>query len=175
MSSPALPRTRKPNWRNIKLHRSYSIDQASRLCCVAKGTVRRWIKSGELTAITDKKPYLILGADLREFLQAKRAKGPKLHVHEFYCFSCKEPRGAASGIADYVPLTSTTGNLVALCERCSTLMHKVIAASALQTLEGILDVTVQQAKELLSDTRLPPSNDHLQQKPEHHAKASPEQ
>ena len=51
--------SRRPNWRGVRRHRSYSVDEAARTVDVAKGTVRRWTKAG-LPAITDRKPALTL-------------------------------------------------------------------------------------------------------------------
>lgn len=49
-------RTRKPNRRAIKIHRNYTVEQAASVTGCAKGTIRRWIKSGALPAITNRKP-----------------------------------------------------------------------------------------------------------------------
>jgi len=145
-------RTRRPSRRSVKIHRNYTVDEAARVTGYAKGTIRRWIKSAALPAITDRKPNLILGGDLADYLKARAASGPRLQLHECYCFRCRAPRTPALGMADYVPLTSTTGNLRALCGTCTTVMNKAISLSALAALEGILDVTVQQASKHLRDT-----------------------
>jgi excisionase family DNA binding protein len=162
-------RTRKPNGRNIKIHRNYTVEQAASVTGHAKGTIRRWIKSGTLPAITNRKPILILGGDLFDHFKAQATTGPKLKLHECYCFKCRAPRVPALGMADYVPLTSTTGNLTALCSTCTTLMHKTIPLSALATLAGIVDVTIGQANEHLTDIAKPSLNDHLTREPETHA------
>jgi excisionase family DNA binding protein len=127
------------------------VEEAARVTGCAKGTIRRWIKSGGLPAITDQRPHLILGGDLADYLKARAVSGPKLQLHECYCFRCRAPRMPALGMADYVPLTSTTGNLTALCAICTTVMNKAIPLSALAALEGILGVTVQQANKHLTD------------------------
>jgi hypothetical protein len=72
-------------------------------------------------------------------------------------------------MADYVPLTPTTGNLRALCNACTTLMHKAIPLTALAVLTGILEVTVRQASQHITDTANPSPNDHLAGDPETHA------
>lgn len=71
---------RKPDRRSIKLHRSYTVDEASRTIGSAKGTIRRWIKSGALPALTDQKPNLILGEDLIDYLKARAKPGPKMEL-----------------------------------------------------------------------------------------------
>ena len=47
--------------RMVKIHRSYTVDEAARGLGVAKGTVRRWLNSGKLSAIEGLRPALILG------------------------------------------------------------------------------------------------------------------
>jgi excisionase family DNA binding protein len=162
-------RARSPNRRSIKIHRNYTVEEAARATGCAKGTIRRWIKSSALPTITDRKPNLILGGDLFDYLKARATSGPKLQLSECYCLKCRAPREPALGMADYVPLTPTTGNLRALCSICTTVMHKAIPLGALAALAGILDVTVQQAGKHLTDTAKPSLNDHLAREPETHA------
>jgi excisionase family DNA binding protein len=159
----------RPDRRRVKIHRTYTVDEAARTLGTAKGTIRRWIKSAALPAITDQKPYLILGGDLFDYLKARAEAGRKLELHECYCFKCRAARRPALGMADYVPLSSTTGNLRALCGICTTVMHKAIPLAALAGLAGIVNVTVQQASNHLKDTAKPSLNDHFVREPETHA------
>jgi excisionase family DNA binding protein len=78
-------RTRNPNRRSVKIHRNYTVEEAAHITGSAKGTIRRWIKSGALPAITDRKPNLILGGDLFDYLKARATSGPKLRLNECYC------------------------------------------------------------------------------------------
>lgn len=135
---------RRPSRRSVKIHRSYTVDQAARVTGYAKGTIRRWIKSGALPAITDRKTILILGGDLADYLKARSTRGTKLKIDEWYCFKCRAARAPAWGIAEYMPLTSSTGNLRALCCDCTTVMHKAIAQASLAALAGIVDVAPSQ-------------------------------
>lgn len=168
-----IKRIRKPKRRGIRLHRNYTVEEVARITGCAKGTIRRWIKSGALPALTDRKPNLVLGGDLADHLRARASSGPKLQLHECYCFKCRAPRSPALGIADYRPLTSTTGNLRALCGVCTTVMHKAIQMAALVALNRILEVTVQQATEHLIDTDSPSLNDHFAKERESHAQTPP--
>lgn len=156
---------RRPNCRAVKIHRNYTVEEAARVTGCAKGTIRRWVSSGDLPAITTERPYLILGVDLVEFLKARRQKRSKLRPHECFCLKCKAPRAPALGMAEFMPLTASTGNLRALCERCLTVMHKAISRAGLAALAGILEVTEQQGPKHLIDTPEPSSNEHLDQEP----------
>lgn len=149
----------------MKIHRSYTVEEAARATGYAKATVRRWVSSCLLPALTDQRPHLILGADLDGFLRARRRRGHKLRLHQCFCLKCKEPRAPALGMAEYLPLTATTGNLRALCELCLTVMHKAISRADLATLGGILEVTEQQGPKHIMDTSHPSSDAHLDQEP----------
>ena len=163
------PRRRRPNHRRIKIHWPYTIEEASRATGTSRVTIRRWITSAGLPAITDRRPHLILGSDLAKFLEGRARKKTKLSLHEFYCFKCKAPRGAVIGLAEYVARTPSTGNLEVLCDVCTTVMHKVIATAALGEVERILQVSIQQGSVRLMDTPEPSLNDHLAREPKPHA------
>jgi len=134
-------RSPKPSRHRIKMHRSYSVDEAARLLGKAKGTVRRWLKGG-LPAVNDQKPSLILGEDLIEFLAQRKAPAQKCTLYECYCVKCRAPRRPAADMAEYVPLTPKTGNLRALCPICFSLMHKRIRLDALEAVRSVLTVTL---------------------------------
>jgi excisionase family DNA binding protein len=153
--------TLRPNRRSIKIHRAYTVEAAARVTGCAKGTIRRWIKSGALPAIIDQKPHLILGADLYDYLKARATPRSKLRLHECYCFKCRAPRSPGLGMAEYLPLTPTTGNLRALCGTCTTIMHKAISLAALAGFADILEVTVRQAPKHITDIVNPSLDDHL--------------
>jgi excisionase family DNA binding protein len=159
---------RHPNWRGVNRHRSYTVDEAARARGVAKGTVRRWLKSG-LPAISDRKPLLILGDDLAQFLEGRQAAKQTCKLNECFCFSCRAPRVPAAGMADFIPLSSTSGNLRALCSACTGVMHKRVSLAKLPELCAILDVTIMQARERIREMTNPSTNDHLPREPKTHA------
>ena len=122
---------RRANWRRIKIHRSYAVDEAALALGVHKNTVRGWIKQG-LPALATQRPALILGSELRAFLDArtKRTRRP-CPAGTIFCFKCREPRRPALGMVDYRPHSPTGGNLKAMCEQCGTMMHQRIARAAI--------------------------------------------
>ena len=120
--------TRKIDARRIKIHFSYGISEAAKLLGVHKNTVKQWIKTGGLAALTDARPYLILGRELKRFLKARREGGRKpCAAGELFCLKCRAPRRAAGDLLDYVPFSSTTGNLKGICEVCDTFIYRRIA------------------------------------------------
>jgi len=152
---------RRPNRRAVKIHRNYEIGEAARVLGVARGSVRRWIKSGDLPALTDRKPYLILGADLVAFLDNRSKPKQTCRLEECFCFSCKAPRAPALGEMEYHPVSRHSGNLRALCDECLTVMHKRFSAARLDALRAKVAVTIVGASATLSDMALSSSNDHL--------------
>ena len=109
---------RHPNPRLVKLHRSYTVEQIARLFDIHKNTVRAWVKQG-LQPIDGLRPALFHGPVLVAFLQRRResAKQPCLPGH-IYCLPCRAPKAPAGNMAEFVPVTDTTGNLRGICPDC---------------------------------------------------------
>ncbi|MBU0724158.1 MAG: helix-turn-helix domain-containing protein [Alphaproteobacteria bacterium] len=158
----------RASWRLVKIHRNYTVDDAARLLKVCKGTVRRWLKTG-LPALTDRKPLLILGDDLADYLKGRAKPRSTCGPAECYCFKCRAPRKAAGAMADFTPLTLAGGNLSALCENCGTLMHRRVSNAQLASFHSILDISPRQAPPHLRDSPNPCVNVHLEKEAENHA------
>jgi excisionase family DNA binding protein len=124
-------RRKTRNRSSVKTHRNYTVEEVARAMGIAKGTIRRWIRSGNLPALMDRKPHLIIRGDLIDYLKGRAIKRVKLPLHECYCFKCRAARPPALAMADYIPLTPTTGNLRAICGTCYSLMHKAVRLAAL--------------------------------------------
>ncbi len=152
---------RRPNWRLVKIHRSYTVEEAARLLGVAKGSVLRWVKSGSLPALKEQRPFLILGRDLQDYLKGRRTKKQTCGPAQCYCFTCRAPRDAAERMADFWPVTAKVGNLQALCASCGGLMHKRVSLARLPGLRACLDITNRQAPPRIGKCDAPRLNDHL--------------
>lgn len=146
-------------WRLVKIHQTYSVEEAARNQGVAKGTVRLWLKNG-LPALNERRPCLILGGDLADFLKSRKKPKQTCKPEECFCFKCRAPREAAFGEAEFIPITQTNGQLIALCGQCTTLMHKRVSLAALQLLEGILLITIKQAPDRIGIIRPTRLNDN---------------
>ena len=59
---------RNHNHRKCKIHRSYTVEEVTELYDVHPKTVRNWIQKG-LPIFDDIRPLLILGTDLKLFIQ----------------------------------------------------------------------------------------------------------
>ena len=53
-------RKRRPNYRLVKIHRNYTVEEVARLFGTHNNTVRAWVKAG-LPTCDGKRPTLILG------------------------------------------------------------------------------------------------------------------
>lgn len=148
-----MKRSINPN--KAKIHRSYTVEEIAELFSVHKNTVRAWLKSG-LPMCDDRKPMLILGADLRAFLQGKKSKRKqKCQPWEMYCVRCKKPQTPLGGMADYVADNDVRGRLVALCPECEGGLNKYINLSAIEALDAKLDVALPRALNHLNKMNKP--------------------
>jgi hypothetical protein len=149
---------RRINSRLIKLHRSYSVEEAARALGAHKNSVRGWIKDG-LPTIDRSPPALILGQDLRAYLEGKRkaAKRP-CPPGTLYCFKCRQPRPPAMGMVEATRQNATTGNLSAICEVCDTMMHRRTRLAAITVIMPNLDVQIREAGPRLLERPSPSLN-----------------
>lgn len=131
----------RPDRRRIKIHRPYTVDEIARLLGVCRATVRRWIKSG-LPTIDKRKPAMVRGVDLLDFLNARARPKRPCPVGQCYCVKCRESRPPDAAMAEFVVLTASTGNLRGLCPACGTMMHRRTSLAQLEQVRTILDVTI---------------------------------
>lgn len=143
---------RTPSPRRVRLHRSYTLDEAARLLGVHKNTVRNWLADG-LPAVDDGRPILVTGRHLIDYLTTRRARQrQRCGPGEFYCFRCRVPRQPAGAMVDYTPHTHVAGNLSALCDACGTLMNRRATEAQAGRLADILDVQHRQPGKSPGDT-----------------------
>ena len=80
------------NGRLFKARRPYNFKEVAEILSIHLRTVQVWRKEG-LRILNDKKPFLVMGQDLRDFLKARRQSRKKpLKIGEFFCSRCREPR-----------------------------------------------------------------------------------
>lgn len=141
---------RRADWRRVKRHRTYTVEDAAEVLGVHKHTIRNWLKTEGLHPIDDRRPLLIQGADLAEFLverrrHARRKCGPS----EFYCLPCRSPRTPAGNIAEYRPISGVLGNLRAICPVCEHFMHRNVNQVGLVELQRYLEIVFAQGERQL--------------------------
>jgi hypothetical protein len=143
---------RVPNFRRIKIHRPYTIEEAARACGTHRNTVRNWIKHG-LAICDHKRPVLILGRVLFDYLRDKRSsvKSPCGPGH-LYCLRCRAPRTPAGGMLEYQSITTRGGNLVAMCAECGTLMYRRVRLADIDQVRGDFSVTAPNAQRHIGES-----------------------
>jgi len=137
---------KRASWRLVKIHRSYTVDEISRLLGVCKATVRRWMKSG-LVAMHECKPALVKGADLIDFLKSRSRTERKCALDECYCFTCRTPKKIAFAEAEIYFSESNNPNMRGLCCTCSKLMFKRVSKRKLTELSTTLRLTFKHGEE----------------------------
>jgi len=133
---------RRFSTQRIKSNQSYTVEEAAEIVGVTQQTIRAWIKAG-LSTLCAKRPILILGFELRAFLQVRsiRTKRPT-NLGEFYCFRCRAPRKPFGMMADYIPTNDIAGRLVTLCGVCDGTCCQITSKASLTELSQILDIAI---------------------------------
>ena len=149
---------RHPNPRLAKIHRSYSVDEVSRLLSVHKNTVRIWRRQG-LVTIDDQRPTIVRGEELRRFLADRRARtkqacGPG----RIYCLPCRAPKVPAGKMAECIAAGETTGVLQGICPDCDRMIYRRVNPQKLDAVVGNLDITVTQAGLRIEESTKPNVN-----------------
>lgn len=154
---------RRPNPKLAKIHRNYTVADVAELFGVHRHTVRQWIKSG-LPVLDDQRPALVLGRELRDFLQARRDKKKRrCQPGEIFCVKCREPRSPDGSIAEYRPSGGGLGSLIGICPVCECVMHRRTSEAKLEQVRGELEVTISQASAHIGDSSRPSPNSDFKQ------------
>src|SRR5262245_42028754 len=154
------------NPRRIKIHRSYTVGETAALFGSHKNTVRTWLKTG-LQPIDQHRPVLIQGRQLASYIDARRKRRRQpCRPGELFCFRCRMPKAPAAGLADYLPVTPSSGNLMARCSDCGTRMFRRVSLSKLAAAAGDLQVALQQAEQRLTECAGASLNCDLEQEPD---------
>ncbi|QBY02939.1 DNA-binding protein [Thalassotalea sp. HSM 43] len=133
-----MKRNHNPN--KCKINRFYTVEEVSMLLDVHKHTVRNWILKG-LAVCDDKRPVIILGKDLKAFLQKQRQQGKrKCKPSELYCMKCREPRIPDQKSIEFIKETNTKGRVIAACSHCNSSMNKYFKLDELATIQRDLAV-----------------------------------
>ena len=103
--------SRRASARRVKIHYNYTVDEAAEVTGKHPHTIRRWIDSKALPALTERRPHLIIGSVLHAYLAAPKPGSARLKPGELYCVKCRLPKRPALDMADYVPINDQTGNL----------------------------------------------------------------
>lgn len=150
--------TRNHNHRLVKIHRTYTVDEMATLFDTHRNTVRGWFDKG-LTTIDQRRPLLVRGQVLVDFLRSRRAANKRpCRPGQIFCVRCHEPRSPADGRAVYQPLTPTGGNLVGICPHCGSRMFRRVNLAKLAHVASHLQVTSAEAQQHIDESHKPSVN-----------------
>lgn len=117
-----------PNPMLVKAARTYDVSEAANALGRTPATIRHWIKDG-LEVMATRKPYLILGQAIRDYIRAKSASRKRpLASDEIYCLSCKAGRTPLAMSVTLSAQTSKTSRINGLCGTCGAPMSRIISA-----------------------------------------------
>lgn len=89
-----------------------------------------------------KLPFLIMGRDLRVFLETKRIKNKQsCKADEIYCMRYRAPKKLDADLIGYRAITDTLGNLVAICPDCASIMNRRISLAKLKQNSAFMMIT----------------------------------
>ncbi|MEZ5669890.1 MAG: helix-turn-helix domain-containing protein [Alphaproteobacteria bacterium] len=136
-----MPRTsHRLDPRRVKLHLSYTIEEAARALGVHRNPIRNWVRAG-LTTVDGGRPTLILGRALKAFLEQRRQSSrTPCGFGELFCVRCRSPQRPAGDAVDYLPTTANSGNLQGICPDCSTMIHRCVRRDRLAEVAGDLEI-----------------------------------
>jgi len=137
---------RRPSHRLVKIHRSYSVEDVSRLCGVHKNTVRQWIRTG-LVPIDEARPVVVLGRELHRYLKQRRVDrkvpcGPG----RIFCLPCRSPKVPDGNFAELMTETESLGSLQAICPDCGRMIYRRVNPQQLAAVRGTLEIAVTETK-----------------------------
>jgi hypothetical protein len=134
---------RFPNPRLVKIHRSYTFDEAARTLGVHKNTIRNWQRKG-LRPMEGCWPLLLHGPELRRFLEEARSKSKQsCPPGHFYCVRCRAPRRPSGRSVTYVAATEFAGSLHGICEACGCRMRRRTSKEKLAHMRAIFDIKTE--------------------------------
>jgi hypothetical protein len=143
---------RPPNYRLVKKHRSYTVDEAARLFGCHRNTIRNWQRHG-LRVIDGSRPAVFDGETLAIFVQSQRSNRKQpLKPGQIFCLPCRSPKEPAGDIAEYIALSETKGNLCGICPSCDRLIHRAVSRAGIEAVRGKLEVTFTEASTRIRET-----------------------
>jgi hypothetical protein len=129
------------NTRLIRRDLSYTIQEVAELFSLHPNAVRCWLKEG-LRRIDGRKPYLIHGSDLIDFLN-RRQMGRKHRCQpgEMFCCRCREPRLPVVGSIVIHRVNERQIMIRGVCELCGTKMNRGCLAARIVEAERAFNIT----------------------------------
>lgn len=119
--------SKRANPMAVKAALTYTIPEASLALGKTPATIRNWIKDG-LPVMSSRKPYLISGQAIREYLRAKyKASKRPLGPEDLFCPGCGDGRKPLDMAVTISPMTARTSLLKGNCSHCGGISTRMIS------------------------------------------------
>lgn len=113
----------------VKSALTYEIAEAAQILNKTPATIRNWIKDG-LPVMSSRKPYLLSGEAIREYLRIKyRTAKSQLADDQLYCLSCRSGRIPIENSVHCSLLNPKTALLKGACHHCGATSTRMISRS----------------------------------------------
>ncbi|MGC3938144.1 helix-turn-helix domain-containing protein [Roseobacter sp. EG26] len=121
--------SKRANPMAVKSVLTYDVSEAAKALGKSSATIRNWVKDG-LPVMSSKKPLLISGLALREYLRAKyRDQKSPLASDELYCPSCRKGRRPVAMAVEVCSNSPKTTRLLGTCSHCDAYASRIISKS----------------------------------------------
>jgi hypothetical protein len=134
---------RRYDARRAKLHRNYTATEIARLFRVNIGTVWKWSRNG-LEPIDRHRPFLFMGATIREYIGALNPPHRPMQPGELFCVgSCNRPVYPKGDVVTLVPRTQTSADFHGICPHCGSRMFRRVRLAELADKAGHLTISYE--------------------------------
>lgn len=131
----------RTNPRLAKINKVYTIQDIAETFNKHPRTIINWIKDG-LHVCSKKRPMMILGKDLRDYLMAKNTRNRKpCSPGELYCVACKEPKSPLGNEAKLEIQNEQVGTLIGQCPDCHHTINRKVSLAKIDQWQGDLNLT----------------------------------
>jgi len=125
--------------RGIHTKETYTVEEAAGVVGSCARTIRNWVWSGDLPVVSQNRPILILGADLKAAVIIKKKPRTRLQdLTDFFCMTCKEARPGRDGTISCEASEGSPSVAYARCSICDGRCSRRLSASQLDELRRVL-------------------------------------
>jgi hypothetical protein len=125
----------------IKINYPYSISEICKDFSKHKNTVDSWVREEGLKTIDNKRPRLIRGKDLKDFLTKRQAnKKFKCKTGELFCCTCHKPEKPKNNLIEIFIKDQKRGSIKAICSVCDGKINQVFSVKKLDDLQKTFEV-----------------------------------
>jgi hypothetical protein len=115
--------------------------------------IPRWVKDG-LCRIDDRRPYLIHGSDLANYLSHKqKSKKRPCENGEVYCCKCRCPRAILENMVNVNIQNVKTLIISGLCSACNTRLNQIGSVSKLPLYQKIYKIQTMNNSRILDSNK----------------------